>query len=130
LILCSQERFLLSEESEQEPKTTWWVPITYTKKSNIDFDTTVPKVWLENESETHIPETLASDEWFVLNIQETGTDLKVYTLCLCVYVSVRACVRACADACMCLAPLLKEFYENKYECHDVRSRPVFKFLFL
>jgi len=70
-IHITQERFLLNGESEPEPKTTWLVPITYTKRSSINFSTTTPKVWL-NESHYHMTESLNTDEWFIFNIQETA----------------------------------------------------------
>jgi hypothetical protein len=46
-----------------------------------------------NQSEYHMTESLTADEWFILNIQETGTDLNIHTLCFCVH--VHACVCAC-----------------------------------
>ena len=58
----------------------------------MDFDKTTPAVWL-NDSQLYVTENLATDEWFILNIQETGTDLNIYTLCFCVRVCLRACAR-------------------------------------
>jgi hypothetical protein len=65
--------------SEPDAKTTWWVPISYTKESRIDFSTTTPQVWLKNTAELQLPETLTAEEWYILNIQETGTDLNINT---------------------------------------------------
>ena len=59
--------------------------------SNMDFDKTTPEVWLQ-QSQHHVTESLATDEWFILNIQETGEDLNMYTLCFCVRVHMRVCV--------------------------------------
>jgi len=70
-IHITQERFLLNGGSEPEPKTTWLVPITYTKMSNMDFTTTTPKVWL-NQSQYQFTANVITDEWFILNIQETA----------------------------------------------------------
>jgi len=60
------------------------VPITYTKMSSMDFNKTTPEVWL-NQSQDHVTANLTTDEWFILNVQETGTDLNIYTLCFCVH---------------------------------------------
>jgi len=54
----------------------------------MNFNTTTPKVWL-NQPMYHMTENLNTDEWFIFNIQETGTDLNIYILCFCV------CVHAC-----------------------------------
>jgi len=67
----TQQRFLLNGESQPDSKTTWLVPITYTKMSNMDFDKTTPEVWL-NQSQGHVTANLTTDEWFILNIQETA----------------------------------------------------------
>jgi hypothetical protein len=86
LILFSQKRFFIANESEDSP-TTWWIPITYTKRNNSDFDTTAPSEWLKGEQDKHIHAGLGEDEWFILNIQETGMTLKIYMpllMCVCV----------------------------------------------
>jgi aminopeptidase N len=75
LSLFSQKKFLISGEAEEESATTWWVPITYTTKNNINFENTTAKVWLRNVTEDDIELTLAEDEWVILNIQETGMKL-------------------------------------------------------
>jgi hypothetical protein len=86
LNLFSQKKFLTSGEAEEEPATTWWVPITYTKKNSINFNETAPKVWLKNIPEDDIEIPLAEDEWVILNIQETGTKLKTNSMTLCAFV--------------------------------------------
>jgi hypothetical protein len=62
----------------------------------MDFTTTAPKLWLK-EAEVNVTENLAPNEWFILNIQETGMDLNIYTLCFCVHVCICVCV--CVRAC-------------------------------
>jgi hypothetical protein len=105
-ILCSQERFLLNGESQPDTNTTWVVPITYTKMSSMDFNKTTPEVWLE-QSEDNVAENLTDNEWFILNIQETGTDFNIHTLCFCVRVCVCVCV--CMCACMHCAYAMDHF---------------------
>jgi hypothetical protein len=101
--------------------------------SSIDFKTTTPKVWM-NVTSLHVPENLTTEEWFILNIQETGRYMHHAFVCMCVWVHVCARARGCMCECMhalciCNAPLLEGFYEIGYECHGVRSQPIFKFLF-
>lgn len=55
----------------------------------MDFDTTVPELWMKNQTQVNVTAHLAEDEWFILNIQETGTDLNIYVLC---FVCVCACM--------------------------------------
>jgi hypothetical protein len=64
----------------------------------MDFKKTTPDVWL-NESDVHVPENLTTNEWFILNIQETGTDLNLYTFCFCM--CAHACVHVCVCVCAC-----------------------------
>lgn len=73
----------------------------------MDFDTTVPELWLKNQPQVNVSTQLAEDEWFILNIQETGTDLNIYVLC-CV------CVCACmhAHACVHCAYAQHLFWRN------------------
>jgi len=59
--------------------------------SSINFDKTTPEVWL-NQAQDNVTANLTTDEWFILNIQETGTDLNIYIMLLCV------CVCVCAYA--------------------------------
>ena len=65
-----QSRFLISG-----PATTdelWWVPLTYTTSSELDFTNTKPKEWLKNIKETDVDIAKSDDEWIIFNIQSTG----------------------------------------------------------
>jgi len=55
----------------------------------MDFDKTIPGVWLK-QAHDHVTANLATDEWFILNIQETGTDLNIHIMLLCVCVCAYA----------------------------------------
>jgi hypothetical protein len=66
--------------------------------SSIDFNTTTPTVWLKNVAELNVPENLTAEEWFIFNIQQTGTDLNIHISCFCVHVCVCVCVGVCARA--------------------------------
>jgi hypothetical protein len=77
--------------------------------SSINFSNTAPEVWLENEPELNVTVNLATDEWFILNIQETGTDLNIHLLCFCVHMCVCVCVCTCVSACMHCAYVMHHF---------------------
>jgi hypothetical protein len=62
----------------------------------MDFNKTKPEVWL-NQSHDILIANVTTDEWFILNIQETGTDLNIYKLCfVCIHVRMFVCVCVCA----------------------------------
>ncbi|PSN50126.1 Aminopeptidase N [Blattella germanica] len=71
--LITQERFLLSsKESSEVSNATWWVPLTYTTQVNPSFNSTQPKLWLENVESTTVENMPDSKNWVLFNINETG----------------------------------------------------------
>jgi hypothetical protein len=78
-LFFSQQKFINNGQKEEEPGTTWWVPITYTTSNTINFGDTAPKVWLKNVKEADIEFALADNEWVILNLQQTG--MTVCVLC-------------------------------------------------
>ncbi|KAG7172393.1 Aminopeptidase N-like 8 [Homarus americanus] len=70
-----QERFLLdgSEKLTDRNFYKWWVPLTYTRQDNPDFNNTKAKVWIRNtESQIMIPSLPDKHQWVIFNIQSTG----------------------------------------------------------
>nr|CAD7397437.1 unnamed protein product [Timema poppensis] len=70
-----QERFLrnMSESPTDTHDYKWWVPLTYTTQSQLDFNTTTAKTWLEASQDSSLVDvSAASNEWILFNIQETG----------------------------------------------------------
>lgn len=54
-------------------KQVWKVPITYTTSEVLDFNTTKAQHWLNGRSlKVEVP-SLSSNQWLIVNIQETGT---------------------------------------------------------
>lgn len=76
VVTLMQERFAyrngtIKTTSKSEP--LWWIPITYTSGSQLDFNTTQPSEWISAvESITLSNMKLNPSEWLILNIQETG----------------------------------------------------------
>lgn len=51
----------------------WWIPITYTTESQLDFNTTQPSQWMKAEKSITLTNlNWNSSEWVIFNIQETG----------------------------------------------------------
>jgi len=71
----SQERFLLvkNENSTDDHDYKWWIPLSYTTKEELDFNSTKNKLWLKDtEDQISVPGLPASDKWIIFNTQQTG----------------------------------------------------------
>lgn len=85
-IVITQHRFLENNTiPEEEAKKCWWVPLSYTTPSELDFMTTTPKAWLEcDESEGNVPlklnDVAAANEWIIFNIQLSGVYRVMYDI--------------------------------------------------
>ncbi|KAL4706801.1 hypothetical protein ACJJTC_018182 [Scirpophaga incertulas] len=73
-IQFEQERFVLMiDPSQKEPSPLWWIPVSYTTAVEKDFHSTRPKLWLRGEKVIEVKNiSVADDEWFIANIQQTG----------------------------------------------------------
>ncbi|KAJ8889370.1 hypothetical protein PR048_008869 [Dryococelus australis] len=72
-VTVTQEWFLL-QSSESSDDRRWWVPLTYTSQSQIDFSNTSTRQWINSsESEVLIQDLPASSsQWVIFNIQQIG----------------------------------------------------------
>ncbi|XP_020811808.1 aminopeptidase N-like [Drosophila serrata] len=74
----TQERYLLnSEVPRSNHKTCWWVPLSYTTQSKLDFNNTSPKDWLEcSKDGLSLPKTIGNlpgaDQWVIFNTKLTA----------------------------------------------------------
>lgn len=71
----TQERFMLRNGTMKTMSTSeplWWIPITYTTESQLDFNTTQPSQWMKAVKSITLDLNLKRAEWVILNIQETG----------------------------------------------------------
>uniref|UniRef100_A0A1A9WJU0 Aminopeptidase n=1 Tax=Glossina brevipalpis TaxID=37001 RepID=A0A1A9WJU0_9MUSC len=73
----TQERFLLnSSHASIAPKNCWWIPITFTNASRLDFYGFKPSHWLECNGNERINITLKSvaarNDWVIFNVQIMG----------------------------------------------------------
>lgn len=73
-----QSRFLLHDtknvyKTEQPNNNLWWIPLTFTTSSKLDFSVTKPSHWFKPEEFMMITETgISSNDWVLFNINETG----------------------------------------------------------
>lgn len=75
-----QERFVLKEKvatktsiTSQNQEPLWWVPLTYTTRTEKNFKDTRPINWMKREKEMKIyDDHVHEEDWLILNIQETG----------------------------------------------------------
>nr|CAD7455286.1 unnamed protein product [Timema tahoe] len=70
----TQKRFLLMPTSDtSDDGYNWWVPLSYTSRSEADFTMTSPAVWITpSDSQLQLTGIGGSGDWVIFNIQETG----------------------------------------------------------
>lgn len=70
--VVTQERFMLNNNSVLE-SPVWWVPLTHTSASKLDFQNTKPSTWMKVEKSVSLPEIGADpNEWVIFNVLQTG----------------------------------------------------------
>ncbi|XP_066907179.1 aminopeptidase N [Halyomorpha halys] len=67
-IVLTQEKFLLSGKNDE--KSLWAVPISYTTQSNSPDAKHL--MWLEGTDKVITVENLSEDNWFLINLDQTG----------------------------------------------------------
>lgn len=67
----SQERFYIRNPKYSSKDSKWWIPLTWTTKSENNFETTKPKYWL-NKKNDKVNITIEDNEWIIFNIQQAG----------------------------------------------------------
>lgn len=61
------------QQQPAPPNYLWWIPLTYTTASKLDFSVTKPNGWLGPDEFTVITETgISANDWVLFNINETG----------------------------------------------------------
>lgn len=53
----------------------WWIPICYTTQSKLNFNITSPIHWLKPQKDELIIEGLKTNDWLILNNQQSGKKL-------------------------------------------------------
>lgn len=77
IISLRQERFMFIESNSSIPETNknqknlWWIPISYTSSTELDFVHTEPELWMSDRT-TEFSLDLSPESWIIMNIQVTG----------------------------------------------------------
>nr|CAH0105565.1 unnamed protein product [Daphnia galeata] len=68
--LVMQSRFLLpiEDDVETDPKTIWWVPLTYTH----DFSLRPSTAWMSTETRKLVSLAATKDQWVIFNVDQAG----------------------------------------------------------
>ncbi|XP_046387284.1 aminopeptidase N-like [Ischnura elegans] len=70
-VVITQERYVLKLNGTSD-NYRWWIPLTYTLQSSPNFEETRVKIWVPNTDEYIAKISTNSNEWLMVNIQETG----------------------------------------------------------
>jgi len=67
-VIISQESFSTLDSNR------WWIPVTYTTQTKLNFADTLPKLWLKpNVQNSMLDETrLRKNEWIMMNLKQAG----------------------------------------------------------
>lgn len=67
-IICVQH----VNNSDSSPSEKWWIPLTYTTLSELNFNNTIPHVWLTPSKSCATLKPLRPNDWIIVNIQQVG----------------------------------------------------------
>lgn len=75
LVNVAQARFVLGNNTKPERKFLgpfWWIPLTYTTASKLNFENTQPSMWMRGERTAVANISANENEWIIFNLLETG----------------------------------------------------------
>lgn len=67
-----------TDESDISKRNRWWIPINYATRTNTNFSSTLPVYWLDPKNDSITITGIDADDWIILNVQQTGIQIKVY----------------------------------------------------
>ena len=68
----NEKRHKFLEEKIEDP--LWWIPISYTTSSKLNFNQTAPALWINKTRSLNVQsEDFQPKDWVLVNIQQTGT---------------------------------------------------------
>jgi len=73
-----QKRFSLSYPRETTDDVKWFVGLTYTTETEMDFEELTPSVWLKPADEHTIMTVPEDSGWIIFNIQSSGKHIILY----------------------------------------------------
>lgn len=69
---ATQKKFQYPISNNSESNETWWIPINFATKSDLDFSSTLPTHWLKPQDESVTIEGVDVNDWIIVNKQLTG----------------------------------------------------------
>ncbi|XP_015127586.1 putative aminopeptidase-2 [Diachasma alloeum] len=67
----TQKRFFIRNPKNTATNVTWSIPLSWTTRSERNFQSTKPKYWFKTENET-VDVGSKLDEWVIVNVQQSG----------------------------------------------------------
>ncbi|XP_050433287.1 aminopeptidase N-like [Adelges cooleyi] len=71
-ITLSQERFLSTKSNVTQQKYCWWIPLTLTTSTKMDFSQTKPSTWFNCNNKALQLSLAKEDKWVIFNMQMAG----------------------------------------------------------
>ncbi|XP_068084738.1 aminopeptidase N isoform X1 [Anabrus simplex] len=69
----SSGQVTVCQEDVETKGQRWWVPLSYTTQSKLNFNVTCPKLWLSpNDTCINMTGVASHDEWIIFNIRQAG----------------------------------------------------------
>lgn len=71
MVQIEQKRFSWFNIPAEEKNETWLIPINFASENLLDFNKTIPDIWLK-DSVINVPVKAESEDWMIINKQQTG----------------------------------------------------------
>ncbi|XP_014472137.1 PREDICTED: aminopeptidase N-like [Dinoponera quadriceps] len=68
----------ISGENPSIDDDIWWIPITFTTQTNLNFSNTLPTHWLRPQDQNITISGINSKDWLIVNLQQIGYYLVNY----------------------------------------------------
>jgi len=68
----SQNGNIIISQKNGNVKDKWWIPITYTTQTELNFSNTVPSYWLGSNDQQITITKIDPFDWIIINLQQTG----------------------------------------------------------
>jgi len=73
VIRLEQVRFVYTNTTREDESLLWWIPITFTTDSELNFANTRPTTWMPRTKLYELENRdLSTAKWFIFNVQQTG----------------------------------------------------------
>lgn len=71
-IVVTQEHFRPEKKNKHIDDDKWWIPLTFTTQTNLDFSNTLPTHWLRPQDENITIDGIDPNDWIIVNLQQMG----------------------------------------------------------